>query len=103
MNSSAQAVPRIAASRQPRSSRNAGKGGRLMGWRSIKRVGGLVLLQAVILTLLAWIVPGFSFSDPLRVVPAALAITAAQSLLWPLIYSVASRFGPLLFPILSFL
>ena len=74
-----------------------------MGWRSIKRVAGLILLQAVVLTLLAWVLPGFSFSDPLMVVPAALAITAAQSLLWPLIYSVASRFGPFLFPVLSFL
>jgi hypothetical protein len=74
-----------------------------MGWRSIKRVAGLVLLQAVLLTLLAWILPGFWFSDPLMVIPAALAITAAQSLLWPLIYGVASRFGPLLFPLLSFL
>ena len=73
-----------------------------MGWRSIKRVAGLVLLQAAILTLLAWALPGFSFSDPLLVVPTALVITAAQSLLWPLIYSVASRFGPILFPVLSF-
>jgi hypothetical protein len=74
-----------------------------MGWRSIKRVAGLILLQAVLLTLLAWILPGFWFSDPLMVIPAALAITAAQSLLWPLIYGVASRFGPLFFPLLSFL
>ncbi|MFN8664489.1 MAG: phage holin family protein [Thermomicrobiales bacterium] len=73
-----------------------------MGWRSIKRIAGLVLLQALLLAFLAWILPGFYFSDPLLLVPAALAITAAQSLLWPLIYSVASRFGPLLFPVLSF-
>lgn len=73
-----------------------------MGWRSIERVAGLVLLQALLLLLLAWILPGFWFSGPLVAIPAALAITAAQSLLWPLIYSVASRFGPLLFPVLSF-
>lgn len=73
-----------------------------MGWRSIKRVAGLVLLQALLLLLLAWILPGFWFSGPLVAIPAALIITAAQSLLWPLIYSVASRFGPLLFPVLSF-
>ncbi len=74
-----------------------------MGWRSIQRIAGLILLQALLLTLLAWILPGFWFSDPLLVVPAALAITAAQSLLWPLIYGIASRFGPLFFPVLSFL
>jgi putative membrane protein len=74
-----------------------------MGWRSVRRVVGLIVLQAVLLVLLAWILPGFWFSDPLMVVPAALAFTLAQSLLWPLIYSVASRFGPLLFPVLSFL
>lgn len=74
-----------------------------MGWRSIKRVAGLVLLQAVLLLLLAWILPGFWFSDPLMAIPVALVITAAQSLLWPMIYGVASRFGPLLFPLLSFL
>ena len=73
-----------------------------MGWASIKRVAGLILLQAVLLTLLAWILPGFGFSDPLMVIPAALAITAVQSLLWPMIYGAASRFGPLLFPLLSF-
>ena len=74
-----------------------------MGWRSIQRIAGLILLQALLLTLLAWILPGFWFSDPLLVVPAALAITAAQSLLWPLIYGIAFRFGPLFFPVLSFL
>lgn len=73
-----------------------------MGWRSIKRIAGLILLQAALLLLLAWILPGFWFSDPLLVIPAALAITAAQSLLWPFMYGVASRFGPIFFPVLSF-
>lgn len=74
-----------------------------MGWRSIKRVVSLILLQAVLLGLLALVLPGFWFSDPLMVIPAALVITAAQALLWPLIYGAASRFGPLFFPVLSFL
>ncbi|MBL8128165.1 MAG: phage holin family protein [Chloroflexia bacterium] len=73
-----------------------------MGWRSIKRIAGLILLQAALLLLLAWMLPGFWFSDPLLVIPAALAITAAQSLLWPFMYGVASRFGPIFFPVLSF-
>jgi putative membrane protein len=74
-----------------------------MGWRSIKRAAGLIILQAVLLTVLALVLPGFAFTDPLMVVPAAIAITLAQALLWPLIYGVASNFGPLLFPVLSFL
>ncbi|MCA9876654.1 MAG: alkaline phosphatase family protein, partial [Thermomicrobiales bacterium] len=71
-------------------------------WRSLKRVVGMVLLQGVLLGLLAWVLPGFRFSDPVMVIPSAILLTAAQSLLWPLIYSAASRVGPLLFPLLSF-
>ncbi|MFT4039746.1 MAG: phage holin family protein [Thermomicrobiales bacterium] len=78
------------------------RGGALMGWRSLKRLVIMILLQAALLTLLAWILPGFWFSDPLMVIPAAIVLTAAQSLLWPFIYSIASRFGPILFPVLSF-
>jgi hypothetical protein len=73
-----------------------------MQLRTVVRFLEVIVLQAVLLGLLALIIPGFAFEDPVALVPAALAITAGQSLLWPLIYGVAARFGPWLFPILSF-
>ena len=72
-------------------------------WRKIRRFVGVIALQTVLLGLLTLIIPGFRFTDPVALIPAAIAILAAQSLLWPLLYSVAARFGPLLFPILSFI
>ncbi len=74
----------------------------LMLWQRVRRVIGVVVVQAVLLALLALVIPGFRFADPVAVIPAAAAITLAQSLLWPIIYGIAARFGPLLFPVLSF-
>lgn len=74
-----------------------------MRLRTIVRFLEVIVLQAVLLGLLALIIPGFGFEDPVMLVPAALAITAGQSLLWPLVYGIAARFGPWLFPLLSFL
>ena len=62
----------------------------------------MVVVQAVLLALLTLIIPGFRFEDPVALVPAAIAITLAQSVLWPLVYGFAARFGPWLFPIVSF-
>ncbi|MBA2598839.1 MAG: phage holin family protein, partial [Chloroflexia bacterium] len=74
----------------------------LMLWQRVRRVVGVVLAQALLLALLALIIPGFRFTDAVAVIPAAAAITLAQSLLWPIVYGIAARFGPLLFPVLSF-
>lgn len=74
-----------------------------MSLQSVKRFLGVIVLQAVVLGLLALVLPGFRFEDPVMLLPVAALLTAAQALLWPLIYGVASRFGPLLFPFLSFL
>ncbi|MGH2614528.1 MAG: alkaline phosphatase family protein [Thermomicrobiales bacterium] len=63
---------------------------------------GVVVVEGILLALLAWIIPGFHFDDPRFALPMALLIIAAQSLLWPLVYGIAARFGPLLFPVLSF-
>src|SRR5688572_10084383 len=73
-----------------------------MIWRLVKRAIGIVIVQAILLTILAGIIPGFRFEDPAAIIPAALTITAAQAIFWPLVYSIAARFGPWLFPILSF-
>src|SRR5829696_265537 len=63
----------------------------------------VVVVQALLLALLALIVPGFSFDEPLLVIPAALVITFAQLVIWPVIYGIAVRFGPWLFPFVSFI
>ncbi len=73
-----------------------------MGWQRVRRAIGVVLTQVVLLALLTLIIPGFRFKDPLALIPMAAALTLAQSLLWPLAYAIAARFGPLLFPVLSF-
>jgi uncharacterized membrane protein YvlD (DUF360 family) len=71
-------------------------------WQRIRRVVGLVLTQAILLALLTLIIPGFRFEDPLALLPMAAGLTLAQALIWPLVYVVAARSGPLLFPVLSF-
>ncbi len=71
--------------------------------RSVWRFLGVIILQALLLGVLALIVPGFRFEDPVLLIPAALAITLGQTIVWPLIYAVAVRFGPWLFPLLSFI
>src|SRR5215213_11126637 len=63
----------------------------------------VVVVQALLLALLALIVPGFSFNEPGAVIPTAIVITLAQSVLWPIIYGIAVRFGPWLFPFVSFI
>jgi putative membrane protein len=62
----------------------------------------VVIVQAVLLALLTLIIPGFRFQDPAALVPAAIVITLAQTVLWPIVYGIAARFGPWLFPVVSF-
>jgi uncharacterized membrane protein YvlD (DUF360 family) len=62
----------------------------------------VVVVQGVLLAILALIIPSFHFDEPGAVIPAALVITLAQSVIWPVIYGIAVRFGPWLFPIVSF-
>lgn len=74
-----------------------------MSLRQLWRFLGVIALQVILLAILSLLIPGFRFADPVALIPAALTITVGQSLLWPLIYSLASRFGPWLFPLLSFI
>jgi uncharacterized membrane protein YvlD (DUF360 family) len=76
---------------------------KLMTLQSVWRFLGVIVLQAVLLGLLALVIPGFRFEDPVLLVPVALILTLGQSLVWPLVYGVAARFGPWLFPALSFI
>jgi hypothetical protein len=62
----------------------------------------VVVVQGILLALLALILPGFYFEDSAAIIPAALSITAAQSVLWPIVYAVAARLSPWVFPFLSF-
>jgi hypothetical protein len=59
-------------------------------------------VQGLLLALLAWIIPGFWFDEPSAIVTMVLFITLLQTVLSPVIYAVAARFGPWLFPIVSF-
>src|SRR5918998_3395056 len=63
----------------------------------------VVVVQGVLLALLALIIPGFLFDEPVALIPAAIVITLAQTVVWPVIYGIAVRFGPWLFPIVSFI
>ena len=73
-----------------------------MFWRFARWVFGAVVVQGLLLALVAWLIPGFRFDDPVAVVPMALFIAVAQLVLWPIIYGIAARFGPWLFPVVSF-
>jgi uncharacterized membrane protein YvlD (DUF360 family) len=74
-----------------------------MFWRFVRWFFGVVVVQGVLLAVLALIIPGFGFEDPRALIPVALAITLAQSVLWPIAYAVATRVGPWLFPLVSLL
>lgn len=63
----------------------------------------VVFVDVGVLVLLAGIIPGFHFQNLSALVLAVLALAIVESLLWPAVYAVASRFGPWLFPILSFI
>src|ERR671911_2444605 len=63
----------------------------------------VVVVQALLLALLALIIPGFHFDEPGAVIPAALLITLGQSVVWPIIYGIAVRFSPWFFPFVSFI
>jgi uncharacterized membrane protein YvlD (DUF360 family) len=73
-----------------------------MSWQSIRRIVSVVVVQTVLLGLLTLIIPGFRFQDPAALVPAAIVLILAQSALWPIVYGIAARFGPWLFPAVSF-
>jgi uncharacterized membrane protein YvlD (DUF360 family) len=81
--------------------RAEGEGRRL--WRTLRWAAGVILVQAVLLALLAVILPGFRFEDPVALLPAAVAITLVEAVLWPVIYGISARFGPWLFPLVSFI
>jgi uncharacterized membrane protein YvlD (DUF360 family) len=70
--------------------------------RYVRWAAALALLQSGSLAALAWMLPGFTVGDPQSVVIAAVSITAALALGWPMFYRLAALLHPLLFPLLSF-
>ena len=71
--------------------------------RFIRWFVGLAIVQALVLLLLAWLLPGFSLGEIQRAIPSALLISGLLALAWPFIYLIAGRFHPALFPVLTFL
>jgi len=70
--------------------------------RFIRWLVGVAIVQALVLLFLAWLLPGFSLGEFRRAVPSALLISAVLALAWPFIYTIAGRFHPALFPVLTF-
>jgi len=68
----------------------------------IKWLLAVAIVQAGLLLLLAWILPGFHIGSLPAAVVAALIFAVANVVVWPLIYDVAARFNALLFPLLCF-
>ncbi len=70
--------------------------------RLFRWLPGVILVQALVLAVLAWILPGFELRGVGTILRTALIFSAMQIAAWPLIYRISARFHPALFPILSF-
>jgi putative membrane protein len=70
--------------------------------RLLRWFAGVAVAEGGLLALLSWLIPVFRFEHWGSILPMALFIVGAQSLLWPVVYAVAARFGPWLFPVISF-
>lgn len=77
-----------------------GSSGRLWHW--IRWIIVVAISQAILLVLLAWILPGFELHSVTAALLAGLIISGATALSWPLIYRLAMALHPLLFPLASF-
>src|SRR4029079_19436855 len=69
--------------------------------RLIRWIIGEALLQAAVLIVLAWLIPGFIIGGPASVVLAAAGFVLVQAAAWPFIYQLSTRLHPLLFPVIS--
>lgn len=71
-------------------------------WRLVRWTVGVGASQALTLTILDWLIPGFDLHLIESAILAGLSIAIAIALTWPVIYWIAHRFHPLLFPLISF-
>ena len=69
--------------------------------RLIRWMIGEALLQAAVLIVLAWLLPGFIIGGTASVVLCAVGFVLVQAAAWPFIYQLSARLHPLLFPIIS--
>lgn len=76
--------------------------GRLPVVRFVRWAAILGVLQSFSLWILAVVLPGFTVGDTESVVIAAVSLTTVLAVSWPIIYWIAARLHPGLFPILSF-
>jgi putative membrane protein len=70
--------------------------------RIVRWVLGVVVLQGGLLAVLAWLLPGFAIEGVAALVGLTLFVTVGQSVLWPVVSTIAARFGPWLYAVISF-
>jgi putative membrane protein len=70
--------------------------------RTTRGVIQSAIVQAVVLLLLAWLLPGLSVGGAWGALVSGVAITGTLAVTWPFIYRFAGRFHPLLFPLITF-
>ncbi|HYI14988.1 MAG TPA: alkaline phosphatase family protein, partial [Thermomicrobiales bacterium] len=70
-------------------------------WRPIHWILATALCQAMILVVLAWVLPDVTLRSVQAVLLAAAIVTAFTVACWPLAYRLAARFSLLLFPLAS--
>ena len=71
-------------------------------WRVLRWAVAVIAIQALLLALLENLLAGFSTGGVGSVLLASAVILGVAGLTWPLIYRVAARLHPLIFPALSF-
>ena len=64
---------------------------------------GVAIVQSLVLAVLAWWLDGFEVGGARSLVLTAVLISLLQAGAWPVLYTLATRFHPLLFPFLSFI
>ncbi|HVL22600.1 MAG TPA: phage holin family protein, partial [Thermomicrobiales bacterium] len=75
---------------------------RLRMMRFLRWALGVAIIEALLLWLLSWMLPGFVLSGFQAALVGAVLISLALAIAWPLIYALSARFHPLLFPLLTF-
>ena len=70
--------------------------------RIARWIFGVVVLQGAVLAVLAWLLPGFRIEGVAALIGLTLFVTAGQIFLWPAVSTIAARFGPWFYSLISF-